>query len=223
MPSPDSTRWTLIRQAADGDTAARDAFARRYEPVVHAYLGARWRHSPLRHESDDAAQEVFLACFREDGALERADPDRGEFRGFLYGVVRNVARRFEERHNRNREHDAGSAFEAPADDEALSVVFDRAWALALIRRATALHARRAAGNGDGAARRADLLRLRFRDGLPIREIARRWDEEPAHLHHEYAAARKEFVAALFEVVREETDGTPRQVKEECSRLAGYLR
>lgn len=47
MPSSDSTRWTLIRDAAEGVPAARDEFARRYESVIRAYLGARWRGSPL--------------------------------------------------------------------------------------------------------------------------------------------------------------------------------
>ena len=37
---------------------------------------------------------------------------------------------------------------------------------------------------------------RVREGLPIREIARLWDEDATKLHHEYAKARKEFQAAV---------------------------
>ena len=51
-----------------------------------------------------------------------------------------------------------------------------------------------------AVRRVELLRLRFQSGLPIREIADRWGEDPAKVHHEYATARAEFKAALGRVM-----------------------
>jgi hypothetical protein len=41
VTTPDATCWTLIRDAASGDPAARDRFARVYRPVVRAYLAAR--------------------------------------------------------------------------------------------------------------------------------------------------------------------------------------
>ena len=85
----------MIRAAAGGDAVARDLFATRYAPVVRAYLAARWRHSHFVRELDDAVQEVFLACLQPEGLLDRADSDRGEFRPFLYGAVRNIARRVE--------------------------------------------------------------------------------------------------------------------------------
>ena len=98
----DATCWTVIRGAAEGRSEAREEFARRYLPVVRAYLGARWRGLPLMQEIDDAAQEVFLDCFKEEGVLDRADSDRpGGFRAFFYGVVRNMARRVEERRGRS--------------------------------------------------------------------------------------------------------------------------
>src|SRR5262245_14743702 len=98
MPSPDSTCWTVLRDAAAGASTAREAFAGRYESMVRAYLAARWRASPLAQELDDAVQEVFVECLRHGGGLERVRPDRaGGFRAFLYGLVRNVALRFEQR------------------------------------------------------------------------------------------------------------------------------
>ena len=52
----------------------------------------------MRHDLDDAVQEVFVECFRQGGVLEAAVDGRvPSFRAFLYGVVRNVARRFESR------------------------------------------------------------------------------------------------------------------------------
>ena len=223
MPDPDRTRWTVILGAARGEAAARIEFARRYEPIVRAYLGARWRSSPLRAEMDDASQEVFLACFRDDGALTRADRSRpAGFRPFLHGVVRNVARRFEERGARRaRETDRALDLAAvEADEETLSRAFDRAWAVALLRQALDLQTEFGAGEPE-ALRRVDLLRLRFRDGLPIRDIAARWEVDPAALHTAYARARREFRRALREVVgRLHPEG---DVDAECARLVENFR
>ena len=38
--------------------------------------------------------------------------------------------------------------------------------------------------GDAALRRVELLRRRFQEDLPIREIAQQWNEDPARLHKE---------------------------------------
>ena len=73
---PDETCWTLVEDAAAGDDGARDAFARLYLPVVNAYLRARWAGNRLQGDVDDAAQEVFVECFREAEARERVDPER---------------------------------------------------------------------------------------------------------------------------------------------------
>ena len=61
-------------------------------------LAARWRSSSQSSELDDAVQEVFVECFRAGGVLKRVDASRpGGLRPFLFGVVRNVALRFETR------------------------------------------------------------------------------------------------------------------------------
>jgi RNA polymerase sigma-70 factor (ECF subfamily) len=219
----DVTCWSLIRGAAEGNLPDREAFALRYARVIRSYLGARWRGTPLTSEIDDAAQEVFLDCFRDGGALEKARPgERRAFRAFLYGVVRNVAHRLERKRAR-----AGMALasdlEVPGREEALSVVFDRAWATALLRQAAALHAARAPAAGPTGRKRVDLLHLRFQEGLPIRDIARLWDVDPAWVHHQYATARKEFRDALRDVVKEHNAGSDGEVERECERLIGCFR
>jgi RNA polymerase sigma-70 factor (ECF subfamily) len=214
----------MIGRAASGDAASREDFARRYLPAVRAYLGARWGATPLRDEVEDASQEVFVECFRDGGALARLDPTRaGGFRAFLYGVARNVARRAEERNGRRAERRAPSDFdldahEGPADTP--SRAFDREWARSVLREAAARQAARARSDGERALRRLDLLRLRFQEGVPIREIAARWGAEPTHLHHEYAAARAEFRAALADVVAEQNPGA--EVEGEVRRLFDAL-
>jgi len=226
MPGSDSTRWTVIRAAAEGDAAARAAFARRYEHAIRAYLGARWRDSVLRTDIDDAAQEIFVDFFRENGALSRADPDRrGGFRAYLYGVVRNVARNFERRRARNRARPPDSSLDLDrfeAGDEAQSKVFDRAWASAVLKEAADRMAERAVERGDGAAARVSLLEMRFTDGLPIREIARLKGENPARMHHEYAKARREFRDALLAVVAHHHPGSTEEIEAECAGLLDFF-
>jgi RNA polymerase sigma-70 factor (ECF subfamily) len=227
MAGPGSTRWTVIRDAAEGDDAARGEFVRLYEPVVRAYLRARWHHSSGSSEVEDAAQEVFIDFFRESGALSRVESDRpGGFRAYLYGVVRMVARRFEKSRKRSIERAAGSRIDLDAvegREETLSRVFDREWASLVLEEAARHQANTAREKGEDARRRVRLLAHRFEEGLPIREIARLWDVDPAWLHHQYAQAREEFRRALEEIVRAHQGGAQADTEAECDRLLLLLR
>jgi DNA-directed RNA polymerase specialized sigma24 family protein len=222
MPSSQSTCWTAIQAAAAGSRGEREFFARRYGPIVRAYLAARWRQSTAAADLEDAVKEVFVDCFKPDGVLQRADRARaGGFRPFLYGVVRLVALRVETRrgHEHGRQPESAMDLDAlAASDESQGHLFDRAWAKALIREAAQLQADRAGESGGAAVRRVELLRLRFHEGLPVRDIAERWQVEPAALHHEYAKARQEFKAALLEVMSFHHPGTPAEVGQECADL-----
>ncbi len=216
----------MIRGAAAGQVTERERFARRYRPVVAAYLRARWPSARFQGQVDDATQEVFVDLFKPGGALERLDESRGPaFRPFLYGVVRYVALAHEQKAARRgaREAAAGSQVPEPAvDDEGLSVVFDRAWARAIMREAGDLQRARASELGPEAMRRVELLDLRFVQHLPIRTIAERWDEPAEHVHRQYARARKEFERALVEIVAFHHPGTSAEVAGECRRLFALL-
>jgi RNA polymerase sigma-70 factor (ECF subfamily) len=219
MSNSESTCWTVVRAAAAGSAGDRDELARRYLSVVRAYLAARWRDSALRHDVDDAVQDVFVECFRQGGALEAAGAGRVTgFRAFLYGVVRNVARRFEARPVR----DAGPLPDVAADEVTLSRFFERAWAKAIMAEAAALQRRRAGDLGESALRRVELLRLRFEESLPIRAIAERWGVPAERLHHDYAVARKEFREALLEVVAFHHPGSAAEVETEAAGLLKAL-
>lgn len=224
MVQGESTCWTVIEAAAAGCAGERAAFAQRYQPVVRSYLAARWRTGALRHDLDDAVQEVFVECFKQGGVLAHAERDRpGGFRAFLYGVVRNVARRLEVCRDRDRQAAGEVDLDAiPADEESQARMFDRTWARTLLREAAQRqeeHARRA---GAAALRRVELLRLRFHDGLPIRTIAARWQLDAVTLHHEYAKARQEFKAALAEIVAFHHPGPPAEIENKCANLLSLL-
>jgi RNA polymerase sigma factor (sigma-70 family) len=222
----ESTCWSVIEAASVGTTDSREEFARRYGPVVRAALASRWRSSACLQELDDAVQEVFVECFKQGGILDRVERGRpGGFRAFLYGVIRNVAFRFEARRARARELQPPKGMnleEVHAHEKSLSWTFDRAWATALLREAASLMERLALDAGPAAGRRVELLKLRFQEGLPIRQIATRWQVDAAVLHHEYAKARHEFKASLLEIVAFHHPGSPAEVERECANLLGIL-
>ena len=113
-----------------------------------------------------------------------------------------------------------SAFEVSGDEEPASRAFDREWARGIMRQATELQAERASAGGEKARRRVELLQLRFAEGLPIREIAARWEMDPPQVQYEYKCARDEFQAALTDVGRRhDPDG---DAPAECARLLGLL-
>jgi hypothetical protein len=75
---------------------------------------------------------------------------------------------------------------------------------------------------EAARGRVELLRLRFQDSLPIREIAQRWSMDAAALHYEYARARQEFKAALMEVAAFHHPGAA-DIEQACADLLLSLR
>ena len=221
-----STCWTMILGAASGDRIDRDLFARRYEPIVRGYLFARWGDGVYGWCVEDAVQDVFIECFRDGGALSRVDPERpGGFRAFFFGVIRNVALRFERKHARSlarKPSEEVEFAELKASEKTASKVFERAWARAVMKEAVDKLNERAASAGEEALKRAALLRLRFQEGLPIREIAARWDLPAEQVHRQYARARKDFKSVLLEVVEFYNPGS-NDLDAECSELLGALR
>jgi RNA polymerase sigma-70 factor (ECF subfamily) len=112
--------------------------------------------------------------------------------------------------------------DSPGDDESLSRVFDRAWAVALMKQAAERQKEWAAQRDSAAQKRVELLHLRFHEGLPIREIAKRWQVDASFLHHEYARARQEFKTALLEVLHHFHPDNPIAADRECQALLEAL-
>lgn len=126
----ESTRWSLVRRAADGDEEALREVLDWARPPVVAYL----RRRGLAAEAEDLAQEVFLLVHR-DRLLARADPERGRLRSLLWAVTRHVIG-----HHIERSHAAkrGPRKMAPLDVAEIARdepedAFDREWVAHLIR------------------------------------------------------------------------------------------
>ncbi len=177
-------------------------------------------------------QEFFVECFREGGLLVRSSErharraqDLSRFRAFLHGAVRNIALRFEKRCATQARHRAPGPFDpsALAEREAtLSRLFDRAWAQSIMRQAVDVMRLRARRTGGRQQRRVELLCLRFHEGMPIRDIAPAWNEDPAVLHRELEKARKEFRDALREVLGLHAACAREKLEAECDRLLALL-
>ena len=216
----------MITAAASGGLREREEFARRYAPVVRAYLATRWRGSPLSGETEDALQEVFVECFKDGGVLQTVESRcREGFRIYLLGVARNVARTAETQRDKQRSVSAGrvSAFADQAVDDATpSRAFDRAWAQTVMREAAEILEEQAREEGPDAMRRVALLTLHFHEQLPVREIARLWDAEPQRVHVEYARARREFKRALLTVLAAHNAGAPKALEQEWALLREAL-
>ena len=84
-----TTRWSTLLAGRSDAEAAREAFealARRYWGPVAAYVRARFAKTD--DDAREATQEFFLWML-EGGFLERADPARGRFRGFVKRSLAN--------------------------------------------------------------------------------------------------------------------------------------
>jgi RNA polymerase sigma-70 factor (ECF subfamily) len=223
----ESTCWTLVQGAARGVAEDVDMFVRLYGPVVSAYVSTRWPSSPLRDNLEDAVQEVFVECFKEGGVLDRAGPENlGSFRAFLLGVARNVSLRFESRMGRDKDVLPAGGFnpdQMAADEERLSLAFDRAWARSLLREAVSRQAERAVIYGPEAEKRVELLRLRFQEGKKLRGIAEEWHVEHPWLKRQNAQALQEFEEALKEVIAFHYPDAPAEAEREMATILAALR
>lgn len=226
MLEPQTTAWDLIEGAAAGERESLQKFVERYQGLVREWLRARWRRTDKEALIDDALQEALLECIKRGGALTRVDRSRaGGFRPFLQGVVRNVAARYQTRRARDKRRGGEllSPDQVPSPQTTVSQAIDQELARALVREAADAMAARANRLGASARLRVEILRLRFGDDLPIRDIATRLGEDPDRVHHQYAKAREEYRRMLLAVVARRLPGTRAEVEGHCERLMDLLR
>lgn len=89
MANVPETSTTLLRNVRDAEHPRWPEFVAKYRPMMEAYLKSRF---PTL-EADDIIQETFAAlCAILPGYIY--DPDeKGHFRNYLTGILRNKARR----------------------------------------------------------------------------------------------------------------------------------
>lgn len=137
-----ATRWSLIA-IASGATAeshvALDELCRLYRPAVLAFIRS---HGYSKPDAEDLTQD-FFARFLEKRLYAIADPQRGRFRVYLRKVLQHFlanANAFAQAQRRAPGAQLGGdeLEHIAADHESRpDRVFERAWALVVLRHATA--------------------------------------------------------------------------------------
>ena len=155
---------------------------------------------------DDAAQEVYLECFRRGGAFAHFAPERARHgvTGFLRGVVRNVAHRFERQWSRERAHRAHltvTPLPVHSSDDAVPAGDSTGVAHEHVVAALDRLDHDDPARGTQRSLRA-FLHLHFDDGLPVRTIAKHWQETPDHVHELRSRACRRFRNCLLAVLRD---------------------
>jgi RNA polymerase sigma factor (sigma-70 family) len=143
----EDTLWSRVFAAGRNDlphcAKALEELCRAYWLPIYAFL-RRWGHD--RQDAHDLTQG-FFAYLLEQNLIARADPDRGRFRSFLLGVLRNYASDEQDRVRaikRGGNHkivsideETAEGFYAnePATDLTPERLFERRWAIAVLEQA----------------------------------------------------------------------------------------
>jgi RNA polymerase sigma factor (sigma-70 family) len=210
--------WGLIQRAAEGDEEARERLAMAYEAVIRNYFERLWRGLLRIQDVDDAVQDTFVDLFH--GALSRVDPDKGSFRQFLFGVVRNIAARYGREVAKMRANPADPLVldRIESREPSASRIYDVAVALALIN--TAWRLWRRAASSKSQLLRVRIIEDRFREEMGVTEIARRDDARPKTYDYHYRRALKELLKSLRQVIREDRPGSI--LDDEIDDILGLL-
>ena len=90
MATIPTTSTTLLRSVASDSQHARwTEFAKRYRPMMEAYLRERFPSV----EADDVIQETLIAVCAALPSYRYAPDEKGHFRNYLTGILRNKALR----------------------------------------------------------------------------------------------------------------------------------
>ena len=229
-----STRWTVVRQAADSQTASQHAssalseLCQIYWRPVYVFLR---RQGIAQHDAQDLTQGFFAELI-ETRAYARADPMKGRFRSFLLGTLKHFLAHARDRDRAQKrgggmtavELDETAISEAEAyasrcNDSSADNVFEREWAASLARQTFDRVAQEYELGGKGAVFEALKSRLTVGEvaAIPYEELAKRLGRTAAHLRVEVTRLRARYRAIL----REEVSGTvvdSRDVDEELRYL-----
>lgn len=163
----------LATRAAGGSRDAFRVLYERHRVAVFRYL-VRWLGSTSLAE--DALQDTFLQAY---GSLERYDASR-PFRGWLFGIVRNVVQ------STRRKHRLADQPGREGHDSGLFSTLERR------ERAADLQAAFAGLDEDTRA----LLLQRYRLELTLEELAEAWGCTPRTIRNRLHAANDQLVQAI---------------------------
>ena len=214
-----STRWTVVRQAADSQTASQHALSalselcQIYWRPVYVFLR---RQGIPEHDAQDFTQGFFAELI--DGrAYSRADPTKGRFRSFLLGTLKHFVADVRDRGRalkrgggmilQNLDDNATAQVEAQiarATKWQAEEVYDREWAALLLQQALDRLTQECAlaGKAELLSHLMPYLSATEESTIPYEEMAKRAHRPVVTLRSDVARLRKRYRTILREVVRD---------------------
>jgi RNA polymerase sigma factor (sigma-70 family) len=229
------TSHTALAQIRGGDPRRRDAELERlaqiyWKPVYHLIRRARGARN---EDAKDLTQDFFAEVVLQGGFAERYAPDRGSFRAYLKGALRNFLAK--QARDGAREKRGGSvrmtSLSMPAadlgevlpDEKTLrpEEVFDRTWRTVVLDRATRALEERLAAQGKKTYfevfRRYDLEA--GQDRVSYESVARALGLSVDDVKNYLTRSREEFRQAVRAILCESVAG-PEQLSAEWKELFG---
>lgn len=225
------THWSCILQAQaktqERREQALDSLATNYWKPVYYYVRAK------RHLSNDEAKDITQAFFLwmyESGFLQKADPTRGRFRGFIKTSIENFLIREDRRERTLKRGGHLKVFSLP-DEEVTweppdsktmtpEQTLDDAWKSCLVSRALLQLTKEYGdvGKSDRAKLFLDYYRNEAGD-IDHQGLARKYGVKPDDANNILREARNRFRRIIRELI-EETVESPKDVDQELIELFG---
>ncbi len=239
-PSPagvarfEQTLWSEVLAAGQTErpdsARALERLCRVYWYPIYAYLRRRGFD---RHEAKDLTQGFFYYLVRKN-VVQAADPEKGRFRSFLLGALKNFVSNEEGRQRAlkrggdthlvslDEELAEGRYAHEPVDTHSPEKLFDRRWALAVLDEA-GQRLEKEFSEAGAAHEFAELKSFLNNDrGLAYAELATRLNRSEVALRSVVSRMRRRFREFLLQVIKE-TVADPAQVEAEMNHLKAALR
>jgi DNA-directed RNA polymerase specialized sigma24 family protein len=230
----EKTLWSEVLAAGqiNGPDSGRalERLCQVYWYPIYAYLRRRGFD---RHQAKDFTQGFFYYLVKKN-LLQAANPEKGRFRSFLLGSLKNFVSNEEGRQRAlkrggdqqlvslDEELAEGRYTHEPKDERSPEKLFDRRWALTVLDEAGGRLEKEF--EEGGMEREFNELKpfLNSDKGLPYAELSARLHRSEVALRSTVSRMRRRFRQLLLEVIRE-TVSDPAQVEAEMNHLKAALR
>ena len=230
----EQTLWGEVLAAGNVDAPdsarALERLCQEYWYPIYAYLRRRGFD---RHQAKDLTQGFFHYLVKKN-LVQSADPEKGRFRSFLLGSLKNFVSNEEGRERALKrggdqqlislddELAEGRYVNEPKDERSPERLFDRRWALTVLNEAGQRLEKEF--REAGIEREFDELKsfLNSDKGLPYSELSVRFRRSEVALRSIVSRMRRRFRELLVEVIRE-TVTDPAHVEAEMNHLKAALR
>lgn len=226
-PGFPTTRWSRVRAAGESVAEGDEAFSALcddYWPAIFAYVR---RLGFAEADAQDLTQGFFVHLL-EHRTVRRADPQRGKFRSFLLGALKNylaneAARAGRQKRGGEREifsfDDPGQTIAEPSVEAEAVRSFEERWATEVMRRSVARLREKFRSEN-----RAELFRVLERflgEATVTEEAARALDSSIGALRTAVSRLRKQFGDQIrLEIAR--TVSAPHLIEEEFRYLRSVM-